>query len=61
MPYVVIFFLSIFGAIAAFILPDTFNVKLPETLEEAKVFGKDQPSWFRKKLVNETEKVNNHP
>lgn len=30
---------SLFGFVAAFILPETLNAKLPETLEEAKCFG----------------------
>ncbi|XP_045445728.1 organic cation transporter protein [Melitaea cinxia] len=40
---------SLFGFVAAFILPETLNAKLPETLEEAKCFGsKDISSIFIK-------------
>lgn len=37
--------LTLFGACAAIFLPETLGQRLPETLAEAKVFGRGQPFW----------------
>ena len=45
------------GFIAALLLPETLHHKLPNTLHEAKKFGKEQPFWSlpKKPNVKETE------
>ena len=42
------------GAISALFLPETLHQKLPETLEEAKIFGADQQFWsIPKPILNQ--------
>lgn len=45
LPYVVLLGLTLLGAIFSSFLPETLNQKLPETLEDAQNFGKDQKYW----------------
>jgi hypothetical protein len=35
----------VLGAICASLLPETLNQKLPETVQDASHFGKDQKFW----------------
>lgn len=42
-PYIIIAACSIVGVIVEIFVPETLNQRLPESLEEAKVFGKGQP------------------
>ncbi|XP_046383064.1 organic cation transporter protein-like isoform X2 [Ischnura elegans] len=44
-PFATIAGLGIIGAVTASFLPETLDQQLPETLEEAKAFGKDQKYW----------------
>jgi hypothetical protein len=45
-PDAVLSVMSIFGVIASFLLPETLNAKLPETLEDAQKFGKRIQSYM---------------
>ncbi|KAG8230553.1 hypothetical protein J437_LFUL010154 [Ladona fulva] len=44
-PYVGMGALALLGAIASSFLPETMDEHLPETLNDARVFGKDQKYW----------------
>lgn len=44
-PYVVVAICNAIGAAVTLFLPETLGQRLPGSLEEAKVFGKDQPFW----------------
>ncbi|KAL0271477.1 UNVERIFIED_CONTAM: hypothetical protein PYX00_008558 [Menopon gallinae] len=52
-PYAVILIGTMLSCVCASFLPETYNEKLPETLEDAQNFGKDQKFWnfkiYRKK------------
>ncbi|KAJ6641583.1 Carcinine transporter [Pseudolycoriella hygida] len=56
-PYYLIGVLGFVGFIAAMLLPETLHHKLPNTMHEAKKFGKDQKFWFlpRKQVEPEEE------
>ena len=41
LPYLIMFLVCAIGAIAVSLLPETLGATLPETLDEASVFGKD--------------------
>lgn len=43
-PYVVLSAMFLIGAICGVYLPETLNQKLPDSLEEASMFGKNQAS-----------------
>ncbi|XP_044742619.1 solute carrier family 22 member 5-like [Chrysoperla carnea] len=44
-PYVGVLILALIAALSGSFLPETVDVQLPETLEDARVFGKDQLYW----------------
>ncbi|XP_055589809.1 organic cation/carnitine transporter 2 isoform X3 [Uranotaenia lowii] len=44
-PFVIIGLLSAFGAVCAMFLPETLHQALPESIEQAQKFGKDQGFW----------------
>lgn len=52
MPGVILTGVSVFGTVATLLLPETLNRKLPETLEDARVFGRSDRNYtslrFRK-------------
>lgn len=41
-PYLILSIVGFFGLVSALMLPETLHAKLPNTLEEAKNFGRDQ-------------------
>merc|ERR1712200_148507 len=45
LPYLVMMGVCFVGAFATIFLPETHDVKLPETLEEASVFGSEDKFW----------------
>jgi len=44
-PYAILCALCVVGAICASLLPETLNEKLPETLQDAALFGKGRKFW----------------
>jgi hypothetical protein len=55
-PYAILSALCLVGATCASLLPETLNQKLPETVNDAAVFGIDQKFWSlpqRKKKKND--------
>ena len=47
------------GVLTSFFLPETLNVKLPETLEDAQKFGKrDQSHYVSVNVKDETVDLN---
>lgn len=60
-PILVVAILASLGTFSELFLPETLHQKLPETIAEAKVFGKGQPFWiFPKQQISvaEEEKLN---
>lgn len=51
MIFMVLFFI---GTLVMMFLPETLHQKLPETLTDAKKFGKSQPFWFLPKRVHQS-------
>ncbi|CAH2086335.1 unnamed protein product [Euphydryas editha] len=49
-PALILIVVSLTGVLASFILPETLNAKLPETLEEAQYFGCKNKSYKLKEL-----------
>ena len=45
-PYVILLVLFILSTVITMFLPETLHQKLPETIRDAKKFGKTQPFWF---------------
>ena len=41
-PYIIVFLTFLFGGICGLFLPETLHQKLPDSLEEARKFGRDQ-------------------
>ncbi|KAM3963106.1 organic cation transporter protein [Aphomia sociella] len=46
LPYMILAGISVLGCISSFLLPETLNTKLPETLEDAQDFGKEHRRYF---------------
>lgn len=44
-PYIIIGIVSATGMAAALLLPETLHQRLPETLADAHVFGREQKFW----------------
>lgn len=44
-PYAILAVVLLLAAVSSMFLPETLNAKLPETLVEAKEFGKNQKFW----------------
>jgi hypothetical protein len=44
-PYVIIGIVSTTGMLAALVLPETLHQRLPETLADAYMFGREQKFW----------------
>ena len=62
-PYMTLGGLSIIGMAASAFLPETLNQKLPETLEDASNFGKDDKFWSflpEKKEMDKDEFFDTH-
>lgn len=49
--------LCLIGILSTSPLPETLHHKLPNTLEEAKIFGKEQTFWFipKKRVIEQEE------
>ncbi|XP_053681220.1 organic cation transporter protein-like [Anopheles nili] len=45
LPFVAMALFALVGAFASLFLPETLHQKLPETLDEGRRFGRDQPFW----------------
>lgn len=54
-PYIIMGSICFIGFASALLLPETLHHKLPNTLHEAKKFGKGQPFWFLPKPVIESD------
>ncbi|XP_059057002.1 solute carrier family 22 member 3 isoform X2 [Achroia grisella] len=46
LPYLILAGFSVFGCLSFFLLPETLNMKLPETLKDAQEFGKNRRNYF---------------
>lgn len=44
-PYAILSVLCLVGAMCATLMPETLNQKLPETVQDAAHFGRDQKFW----------------
>jgi hypothetical protein len=44
-PYIIIGIVSTTGMLAALLLPETLHERLPETLADAHIFGREQKFW----------------
>nr|CAD7588044.1 unnamed protein product [Timema genevievae] len=44
-PYIILGLMALLGSVLSAFLPETLNVKLPETLYDAQHFGDDQKFW----------------
>lgn len=56
-PYLFMAVISLVGAVAASFLPETLNAALPETLEAADAFGKDDPYFSWRSVIPKGEKA----
>lgn len=57
-PFLILGVIMLVGSVAAFFLPETLHHKLPETLAEAQVFGREQSLWsLPKKKKEEFHKI----
>ena len=56
LPYVFIGGLALLGTLASMFLPETLNHKLPETVDEAQDFGKNQKFWSFRPKEEQTQK-----
>uniref|UniRef100_A0A8D8AVD4 Solute carrier family 22 member 21 n=2 Tax=Culex pipiens TaxID=7175 RepID=A0A8D8AVD4_CULPI len=56
-PFVVIGLLSLVGFLAAFFLPETLHQSLPESIEQAQRFGKEQSLWSLPKRPRKSASV----
>lgn len=54
-PYIVMFLICLVGTVSVSLLPETVGAKLPETLEEANNFGKND-AYFSFKPSRSTDK-----
>lgn len=44
-PYIIIGIVSATGMVAALLLPEALHQRLPETLADAQIFGREQKFW----------------
>lgn len=59
-PYYILGGLFLIGGASAIFLPETLHHKLPDTLEEGKIFGKDQTFFSLPKPADKYRVVSGH-